>query len=145
MTEGDERNDAPGESDDSTDVVSFDATAAVEAARAVEDGNVLLCVAYTPRTFEPLYASDAILSLYGSEERMREHFAEIHAYVNLDFAERDLFEGMFVGIDDVEAFVTYMGNFIAVRFLTSADGLFFGLGPRADVTGVIEAVKGAIE
>ena len=124
-------------------VVDFDAKAALEAATdAVDD--VLLCVTYDAERFETIYADERLDAFYPDEEAREAHFAEIHSYVHLDFAERDVFEDLFIQPGGVNAFVTYMNNLLAVRFLVGDGGLFFALAPDAPATTLVEAIESTL-
>ena len=125
-------------------LVDFDADAALTAALEATDDGVFLFVEYTSEGFHTLYADDVTVTLYGDAETMNEHFEEVHSYVHVDFTEQDLFEQLFVGAGGVRSFVTYMDNVVLVRVFADGQGLFFTLGPNADVTPAVEAVEDVI-
>lgn len=127
-----------------SELVSFPADDAVDAARSVAGDGVHLCVEYDAGGFRVLYADELTLSLYGDRERMREHFAEVHDYVNVDFTEMELFEELMVGAGGVRAFVTYMDHAALIRvFGGEREGFFLTLDPDAAVTDVVDAVRDA--
>ncbi|WP_338729335.1 hypothetical protein [Haladaptatus sp. DJG-WS-42] len=128
-----------------TTVVDFDAEAALEAAASISDAEVLIGVEYNTEAFNILYVSDVVDTLYQDREQMTAHFDTIHSYVHLDFTERELFKDLFVDPAGVRAFVTYMGNMIAIRLLSGDDGLFIGLAPGSAVTGVVTSVEAAVK
>lgn len=130
----------------SSELVSFDADRAVEAVLSVAGDDVHLCVEYTAGGFNVLYADELTLSLYGDETRMQRHFSEVHDYVNIDFAEMDLFEEIMRAAGSVRAFVTIMDHVSLVRVFTAErEGLFITLDPEADVSPVVDAAREAIE
>ncbi|WP_336359715.1 hypothetical protein [Haladaptatus sp. ZSTT2] len=128
-----------------TAVVDFDAEAALEAAASVPDAEVLIGVEYNTEAFNILYVSETVDALYRDRDQMEAHFDTIHSYVHLDFTERELFKDLFVDPDGVRAFVTYMGNMIAIRVLSGDDGLFIGLAPGSVATEVVNRVEEAVE
>ncbi|MFC6733172.1 MULTISPECIES: hypothetical protein [unclassified Haladaptatus] len=126
-------------------VVGFDVESAIEAAHAVVGDDLLIGVEYDREAFNILYVTEPVSSLYTDDAQMESHFDSIHSYVHLDFTERELFKDLFVDPVGVRAFVTYMGNMIAIRFMAGEDGLFLGLAPGAEVTDVVSQVEAAIE
>lgn len=130
---------------DADDIVGFDADASLAAARgAVGEGRVLICVAYDDTDFRTVYVDERIDAMYPDEGERRTHFGQIHSYVHLDFTEQDLFEDLFLEPDGTRAFVTYMGNLIAVRVVTETEGLFLALAPGSPVTELVDAVEDAL-
>jgi len=123
---------------DST-LVDFDAEAACTAVREVVGDDLLVCVVFTTDDHEILHVADGVRDLYGSEDRMRDHFEEIHSYVHLDFTERRLFEDVVGG--GVRAMVTYMDQATLVRVVGEREGLFVTLAPDAPVTAVVDAAE----
>ena len=125
-------------------VVSFDAQAVVEAILDEVDDSLLVVAEYDRDRVNPLYVSDVVRALYEDEQAMNDHFAGIHAYMYLDFTERELFEDLFIESGGVRAFVTYMHNLVAIRLINETEGLFVSLAPRSPVTAVIERVESII-
>ncbi len=74
----------------------------------------------------------------------RYHFAGIHAYVYLDFTERQLFEDLFIESGGTRAFVTYLMNLAAIRVVDETEGLFCSVAPGTPVSGVVELVESII-
>ncbi|WP_101295196.1 hypothetical protein [Halegenticoccus soli] len=127
-------------------VVSFDAEAAREAIRDAVDGSLWALVEYDADSFNPLYVDDAALAFYDDEERMLAHFAEIHSYVYIDFAEMDLFTDLFPVAERVEYMVTGMDAFNLVRVYVSArEGLFMTLDADEPVRPVVEAIRETVD
>jgi hypothetical protein len=128
--------------DGRTDVVDFDADAALSAGNdAIGAENVFSCVVYDAETFRSVYVDDRLEATYADQNQQREHFGEIHSYVHLDFTEQELFEELFRDSGGVRAFVTYMGTHIAVRVVTEKQGVFFSVAPDAPVTKLVSAVE----
>ncbi|PSP97880.1 hypothetical protein BRC94_09300 [Halobacteriales archaeon QS_5_70_17] len=121
-------------------VSSFDPDAAVDAAADVAGEDLLLAVAYDDERFEVLRVADVVRSFYENDAAMREHFADVHSYVHLDFTERNLFEDLFVGAGEVRAFATHMDHLVAVRVVAETEGLFLSLAPGGPTREVVAAV-----
>lgn len=131
--------------DDIADRVGFDAEGALAAAReAVGSADVLTCTVYDDEAFETIYVDERIDALYPDEAARSKNYADIHAYVYLDFLEGQLFEDLFVEAGRVEAFVTYMEDAIAVRVVRGREGAFFVLAPGTPVTELVESVREAM-
>ena len=120
-----------------------DAAAGLEAARAVDDGDLLLYVAYDREGFRTHYAAEPLVEFYGGREAMREQFERVHDYVNLDFMEREVFADV-LSVGTPRAFVAYTDNSVLVRLLVGSDGVLLVLEQGADVTAVVEAVESAV-
>ena len=132
--------------EEDADPVDFDAAATLSAAReAAGEENVLICVVYDDSDFRTLYVDDRVDAMYPDEDARTEHFGQIHSYVHLDFTEKDLFEDLFLEPDGVRAFVTYMGNVVAVRVVAEKQGVFLSLAPGAPVSDVVDAVERELE
>lgn len=129
---------------DPSSVVTFDADAALAAAREQAGDSVYLCVEYDAEDFNTLYAAEQTLSLYDGQREMLDHFEEVLSYVHVDFMEKDLFEDVFRAAGEVRAFVTYMDAVVLVRLLVGQEGLFFTVDPAADVTAFVTAVEDAV-
>lgn len=131
MTEGSEGGVATG----------FDAGAAVDAAADAAGEDLLLAVVYDRERFEILRVAEVVRSFYEDDAAMREHFADVHSYVHLDFTERELFEDLFVGAGAVRSFTTHMDQLVAVRVISGTEGLFVSLVPGTPVRDVLAAVE----
>jgi hypothetical protein len=132
--------------EDSADLVDFDAEGTLAAARgAAGEENVLIWVVYDDADFRTLYVDDRIDEMYPDEAARNEHFGRIHSYVHLEFPEKELFEDTFLEPDGVRAFVTYMGNLVAVRVVADKQGVFVSLAPDSPVSDVVDAVEGVPE
>lgn len=128
-----------------TDVVDFDADAALSAANeAIGPENLFTCVVYDAKTFQTVYVDDRLETFYADYEEREEHFGEIHSYVHLDFTEQKLFEELFRDPEGVRAFVTYMASLVAVRIVREKQGVFFSVAPDAPVTKLVNAVEAEI-
>ncbi|WP_254535190.1 hypothetical protein [Halomarina litorea] len=125
-------------------LVSFDANRAMEVLRETLGDDLLVVVEYDRDGFNTLYVADVIRALYPDEGAMQEHFAGIHAYVYLDFTERELFEDLFIESGGTRAFVTYMVNLVAIRVVRETEGLFLSAVPGTPVTELVELVEGII-
>ena len=126
-------------------VVGFDADAAVAAAREVAGKALHMAIEYDATDFTTLYVDEGTIALYGDEESMFDHFAEVHSYVHIDFTEQQMFEDILYAAGGVRAFTAHMDNITAVRILVDQEGLFLALDPNAPVSPVIAAVEEAIE
>lgn len=132
--------------EESVDLVDFDAAAVVTAAReAAGDDHLRVCVVYDDSDFRTVYVDDRVDGAYDDGDARDEHFGQIHAYVHLDFVERELFEEMIPDSEGVRAFVTYMGDLVAVRVVTSGQGVFLSVAPDAPITELVDAVERALE
>lgn len=132
--------------DDERDVVDFDVDAVLATAReAVGERRLLVCVVYDVNDFGTVYVDDRIDALYEDENARTEHFGEIHSYVHLDFTEGKLFEELFLEPDGVRAFVTYMGNLVAVRIVADEQGVFLAVPPGTPVTDLVDAVEAVLQ
>jgi sarcosine oxidase delta subunit len=132
--------------DGRTDVVDFDADAALAAVEEIVGSeNVFTCVVYDDTEFRTVYVDDRVEALYDDRRQQGEHFEEIHSYVHLDFSERGLFEELFRDSEGVRAFVTYMGDLVAVRVVSDRQGIFFSIAPDAPVTKLLTAVEAEID
>jgi hypothetical protein len=129
-----------------TDVVSFDATAALSAVRSAVDGPVYAFVAYTDDAYDVFHLHDEMRALYPDRETMDAHFELVHSYVHLDFAEQRLFEeSLFTELGRVDALVTLMGEMTLVRVLSGREGTFFLLDPDESATDAARAAGDVVE
>ena len=129
----------------STNIVAFDADAAMEAAREVAGDALRTAVEYDQESYNVLFVDDTVQSLYADKEDMYDHFDAISSYVHLDFAERDLFEeSLLPAAGAVQALVTRMEYLTLVRIFVGDEGLFLSLDPDTPVIEVIDAVKTSV-
>lgn len=127
-------------------VVDFDAEAACDAVRETVEGSLRSFVEFDAERFNPIYVDDATLAAYDDEAHMEEHFARVHSYVHVDFAEMELIvEELFSVADRVEYLVTAMDAFTLVRFYVGDQGVFLALDPGEPVEPVIAAIREAID
>jgi hypothetical protein len=73
-------------------LVEFDADAAVDIALDASDDEVLASAEYTVEDFQILYAGDGALDEYDDAD-LQATGETLHAYLNVDSPERELFEG----------------------------------------------------
>lgn len=125
------------------EIATFDAAAAVAAARSAADSRLLVAVEYDREAFETLFAADVLVELFGDVATMHEQFERVHSFVNLDFMERDVIAETFAATGVPRAFATYTDRNALVRLVDEDTGLFLALEPDADVTAVVEAVEEA--
>ncbi|WP_435194473.1 hypothetical protein [Natronomonas sp. EA1] len=130
-----------------TEIVDLDAEAVLDAARAATDGTLHTLIEFDRERFEILYVHESTRALYASDEEMREHFASIHEFVNLDFAEVELFtEDLLPFVDRVRYKTTAMDTATFVRlYVSESTGLFITLDPGAEAEPVARAIEGTIE
>ena len=123
-------------------IVGCDARAVVDAAREAAGDSLRTVVEYDIDTFRPLYVDETTRSMYRSEARMYDHFDRIHAFVHVDFTERDLFqEDLLPPAGDVRAIVTEMEGMTLVRILRGDCGLFLGVDPDVRTSSLVDAVR----
>lgn len=120
----------------------IDPDAAVEAARSVAGDGVQTVVSFDRHGFDVVYVDDAVLAAYGDREAMLDHYEEIHAYVNVDFTERDLFTTeLFPVADQVRYMATGMDFSTLVRVYVEEEGVFLSLENGEDVEAVVAAIE----
>jgi len=125
-------------------VVSFDAGDVARAVREAATGTVRSVVEYDREEFNPLYVDDVTMSFYPDEERMYEHFEEIHSYVHVDFTEMSLFtDELFPVADDVRYLTAGFDAMTLLRVYFDDEGLFIALDPEEPVEPIVEAVEDA--
>lgn len=125
-----------------SDIASFDADAACDAARDAVDGPLFAFVEYDDGGFNPLYVDDATLLFYDDESHMLAHFEEIHSYVHVDFMEKEMFvDTLFPVADRVRYITTAMDYMTLVRVYAGRDGVFAALAPDEPVGPVVDAVE----
>ncbi|WP_224268264.1 hypothetical protein [Haloprofundus salinisoli] len=124
-----------------SDVVTFDADAALEAVREAVDGPLYSFAVYTPEAHELLHVDDATRTFYRDREQMLAHFDEIHNYAGIDFAEMELLtEELFPIADRVSYVTTAMDYLKLLRIYFEREGVFLALAPDEPVTELVEAV-----
>ncbi|QCJ46174.1 MULTISPECIES: hypothetical protein [Haloprofundus] len=129
-----------------SDVVTFDADAALGAAREAVDGPLYSFAVYTPDVYELLHVEDATQTFYRDREQMVAHFDQIHSYAGIDFAEIDLLtEELFPVADRVNYVTTAMDYLKFLRIYFDQEGIFLALSPDEAVTAVVEAVEAAVD
>ena len=128
-----------------SEVVTFDADAALTAVQEVARGALHICIEYDSTDFNALYVDQMTVDLYGDTELMFEHFEEVHSYVHIDFTEQQMFEDVLFAAGGVRAFTAHMDYTTLVRVLIGQEGVFFALDPGTSVTPIVEAVEDAIE
>lgn len=125
-----------------SELVEFDADAALEAARDVAGGGVRSFVEFTADDFETLYVDDGILGMYRDEEHMHEHYGRILDHLNMDFLERDAYEQTLLpNAGRVRSIVTQMEELTLLRVLYGDEGLYIALDPDEPVVAVTDAVE----
>lgn len=126
----------------SSSVVSFDADAALEAAREAVEGPLYSFVEFDREAYNAMYVAEETLGFDPDRERMDDHFARIHSHARLDFTEIELFtEELFPIADGVEYIVTAMDYLTLVRIYAGREGVFIALGPDEPVEPVVAAVE----
>lgn len=130
-----------------TEIGAFDAESVVDAALDAVVGPLYSLVEFDLRNWNDLYVADETREMYEDEEQMRAHFERIHDYVNLDFAERDLFtEDLLPSANEVryKATTTDVMKFVRV-YVDATTGLFLALDPDEPVVSFVAAIEDAIE
>lgn len=125
-----------------SEVVSFDADAALADARDAVDGTLFAFVEYDDDEFNPLYVDDATLTFYDDEHHMLAHFEEIHSYVHVDFMEMEMFvDDLFPVADRVRYITTAMDYMTLVRVYADREGVFVALAADEPVQPLVAAVE----
>lgn len=127
-----------------SEVVSFDAEAACEAARETVSGTLRAFVEFDADAFNPMHVDGETADLYDDAEHMLTHFEELHAYVHLDTLEIELFTRLFADAERVEYVTTAFDYFQMVRVYWGEEGLFLALDPDEPVGPIVAAVRGAL-
>lgn len=129
-----------------SELVDFDADAALEVALATVDGPLYSFVEFDVESFHPLYVADETLAMYEDEQQMLAHFEEMHDYVNLDFTEIKLFtENLLPVADEVRYKTTAMDVMKIARIYRGHHGLFISLAPEEPVEPLVTAIADAID
>ena len=131
--------------ENTSQLVAFDADAALTAAREVAGDAILSFAEYDSGSFNVMYASEETLTLYGGREAMLEHFEEIHSYVHIDFTERDLFsEELLPHAGEVRTIVTRQDRLTLIRLFHGDGGLVISLAPDEPIVPLLDAVESAV-
>lgn len=129
-----------------SELVDFDADAALDAALEVAEGAIYSFVEFSMEDFRTLYAADETLAMYESREHMEEHFGQIHDYVHLDFTEIDLFtEDLLPEATEARYIATGFDVITLVRIYRGNEGVFVAVGADEPVDPLVDAVRGATE
>ncbi|HKL29157.1 MAG TPA: hypothetical protein VJ898_07795 [Natrialbaceae archaeon] len=128
-----------------SNLVGYDAEAAVGAARDATDAELLAAASYTADGHQLLYVSDAFVDRYGSREAADEVTERVHSYIRLDLIERDLFDDLVPAVGETRAFTTHTDTTVIVRVLAGDEGFYCSFMPGAEVTAVVEAVEAVID
>lgn len=127
-------------------IVSFDADAAVSAALAADREHVRVGAEYDIHDWQILYVAEHVVEEYeASSDDLEGRGAGLHSYIHLDFTEQELFEDLAPGGGDVLAVLTKMEHRVLVRYLFDHEGLFLSLEEGVDLTAVLDAVEAAVE
>ena len=123
-------------------VYPVDADALREALFEAVEGPLRGLVEFDDEAFNVLYADDVTLSFYESADHMREHFGHVHGFVNLDYAEMDLFTGeLFPVSEEVRYLATGLDVFTMVRIYVGGCAYFVSLDPDEPVVPAVRAVE----
>lgn len=126
-------------------IVGFDATAALEAVKEHPEGELYTFVEFDAEEFNTLYVSPAAEAFYEDEAQMLEHFDEIHSYVHLDLVEQDLFTTeLFPVADRVRYVVTAMDYLTIVRVYVDQEGIFFAVEDDQAVPDLVEVIEAEV-
>jgi hypothetical protein len=125
-----------------SDLVGFDADAALTAAREVAGDGVRSFVEFTATDFKTLFVDDGILEMYRDEAHMREHYGQVLDHLNMDFLERDAYEQTLLpNAGRVRAIVTRMEELTLLRVIYGDEGLYIALDPAVSTLDVTDAVE----
>lgn len=130
-----------------SDVVSFDAAAAVEGISAAldDEDDLHVVAAFTPGTYDLVHVGDLTRSVYADDEEMRAHFDRIHAYAGIDFSEIGLFvDDLFPVAEGVEYLVTGLDYLTVVRIYAGREALFVSVDTDVRPATVVDAVREAV-
>jgi hypothetical protein len=113
-----------------------------EALSGAVEGTLRSLVEFDESAFTVLYADDVTLGFYDSTEHMREHFEEVHGFVNLDHTEMDLFtEELFPASGSVRYLASGLDLFTMVRVYVDGCAYFLALDPDEPVLPAVRAVE----
>lgn len=128
-----------------SELVEFDAEAALTAARETAGDAVYSFIEYTSEEYNVLYASPETLEMYGGRDAMIDHFDEIHSYVHIDFTERDLFsEELLPHAGEVRTIVTRQDQLTLIRLFHGDGGVVVSLAPDEPIVPLLNAVESAL-
>ncbi|MFB6171173.1 MAG: hypothetical protein ABEJ23_01470 [Haloarculaceae archaeon] len=129
----------------SREIVAFEIEEAVEVIRERARDPVFAVVEYDADDFNVLYASDLTVANYEDEAAMLDHFQRIHDYVNVDFAEIDLFvNSLFPAAERVDYLTTRMDHLKLVRVYDGRQGVLLGVAPDEPVEPLVEPLFDAM-
>jgi hypothetical protein len=122
-------------------LVGFDVEAVLDIALEATDDGVFICAEFTPEAFNILYASAGTMERYDDVTDLEDVGERIHGYINLDFAERGLFQDLLPPANETHAFVTHTDYVTVARVLASDDeGVYLSFEPDTDVSAVVDRV-----
>jgi hypothetical protein len=131
--------------DSQSEIVDFDAEAALAAVRAVAGTDLYTFVEFDADCFNTLFVSDAAEVFYEDAEEMQAHFAEIHSYVHLDLVEQDLFTNELFPIANRVRYVsTTMDYLSVVRVYVDGEGIFFAVEDDDLVPELVETIEDSV-
>lgn len=123
-------------------VVDFDADAALDAIDATDGTDVHAVVEYDVHDYRVLYLSDFALDMYEDEAQAFDHFDQIHSHVHLDFTEIDLFTDALFPVADGVKYVTTALDFLKlVRVYHDDTGLFLSLSSTTDEVPIVDTIR----
>ena len=126
-------------------VHDVDAEVLAERLSEAVTGRLWTLVEFDEESFNVLYAPDETIGMYGSESAMREHFGEIHGFVNLDYMEMDLFtDELFPHSERVRFLASGLDLFTMVRVYVDQCGFFVGVDADEEVLPVVETVEAVV-
>jgi hypothetical protein len=119
-----------------------DISETIEALQDRAEGPLYSVVEFDPGQFDILHLADETSAMYPDEEAMVEHFSEIHEYVNIDFAERELFsDELLPGAGSVTYMTTSLDAVKVVRVYDGQRGVFLAVNPDERVVPLAEIVE----
>lgn len=125
-----------------SELVGFDADAALEAARGRAGDGVRSFVEFTATEFRTLYVEDSILEMYRDRDHLQEHYGQVLDHLNMDFLERDAYEQTLLpNAGRVRSIVTQMEEMTLLRVLYGDGGLYIALDPDASIVETTDAVE----
>lgn len=128
-----------------SEVVDFDADAALDAVRERVEGQLYAFVEYDGEAFNPLYVDEAALSFYEDREQMAAHFERIHSYVHVDFTEIEMFTDTLFPLADRVAYITTAMDYMTfVRVYDGRQGVFLALEPDEPVQPLVDAIEAVV-
>lgn len=122
-------------------LVGFDVEAVLDIAQEATDDGVFICAEFTREEFNVVYASAETVDRYDDVTDIDDVGERIHGYINLDFAERGLFEDLLPPANETHAFVTHTDYVTVARVLADdTEGVYLSFEPDADVSAVVDRV-----